>query len=69
MPLVCFAPRTPSLSVPGPDDSRTVDTLKTELIVDVERPINTGYVHVETRDGVAGWVKRSDVRWTPCPIG
>lgn len=70
VPLVCFVPRTPSLSVQtGPDDSRTVDTLKTELIVDVESPINTGYVHVETRDGVAGWVKRSDVRWTPCPIG
>jgi hypothetical protein len=70
VPLVCFAPRTPSLEVQtGPEGSMTMDTLRTELIVDVESPINTGYVHVETRDGVAGWVKRSDVRWTPCPIG
>jgi hypothetical protein len=70
VPLVCFAPRTPSLEVQtGPEGSMTMDTLRTELIVNVESPINTGYVHVETRDGVAGWVKRSDVRWTPCPIG
>jgi hypothetical protein len=70
VPLVCFAPRTLFIAVQtGPDDSMTMDALKTELIVNVESPINTGYVHVETRDGVAGWVKRSDVRWTPCPIG
>ena len=70
VPLVCFVPRTPSLSVQtGPAGGMTVETLKTELIVDVESPINTGYVHVETQDGVAGWVKRSEVRWTPCPIG
>jgi hypothetical protein len=70
VPLACFAPRTESISVrTGPDSSLAVDTLTTELIVEVESPINTGYVHVETREGVAGWVRRSDLRWTPCPIG
>jgi hypothetical protein len=70
VPLVCFAPRTRSISVQiDPDSSMAADTLDTELIVDVESPINTGYVHVETREGVAGWVKRSDLRWMPCPIG
>jgi len=39
-----------------------VDTLNTELIVDVESPIRTGCIHVETGKGMAGWMKRSDVR-------
>ena len=70
VPLVCFVPRTQSISIQtDPDSSMAADTLNTELIVDVESPISTGYVHVETREGVAGWVKRSDLRWTPCPIG
>ena len=69
-PLVCFAPRTGPISVrTDPDSSMAVATLNTELIVDVESPISTGYVHVETREGVAGWVKRSDLRWESCPIG
>lgn len=69
-PLVCFASRTGSISVrTDPDSSMAVATLNTELIVDVESPVSTGYVHVETREGVAGWVKRSDLRWQPCPIG
>jgi len=70
VPLVCFAPRADSISVrTDPEGRMAVDRLNSELIVDVESPINTDYVHVETRGGVAGWVKRSDVRWTPCPIG
>ena len=70
VPLVCFAPRTESISIrTDPDSSMAVDTLHTELIVDVESPISTGYVHVETREGIAGWVKRSDLRWKACPIG
>jgi hypothetical protein len=70
VPLVCFVPRTQSLSVhTDPDSSRVATTLHTDLIVDVESPMNTAYVHVETREGVAGWVKRSDLRWKPCPIG
>lgn len=70
VPLVCFAPRTGPISVwTDPDSSMAVATLNTELIVDAESPISTGYVHVETREGVAGWVQRSDLRWKPCPIG
>lgn len=70
VPLVCFAPRTGPISVrTDPDSSGAVDSLNAELIVDVESPVNTGYVHVETWEGVAGWVQRSDLRWTPCPIG
>lgn len=70
VPLVCFAPRTDSVSVrTGPDGSVAVDTINRGLIVDVESPVHTDYVHVETREGVAGWVKRSDLRWQPCPIG
>lgn len=70
VPLVCFAPRIQSISVrTASGSSIAVDTLNTELIVGVESPINTGYVHVETHEGVAGWVKRSDLRWMPCPIG
>ena len=69
VPLVCFVPRTESISVrTGPDDRITGDTINAELIVDVESPVNTGYVHVETREG-GGWVKRSDLRRQPCPIG
>jgi len=70
VPLVCFGPRTGPISVrTDPDNSMAVGTLDTDLIVDVQSPIDTGYVHVETREGVAGWVKRGDLRWKPCPIG
>jgi hypothetical protein len=70
VPLVCFAPRTEFLSLhTDPDSSRVAITLYTDLIVDVESPVNTDYVYVETREGVAGWVRRSDLRWKPCPIG
>lgn len=69
VPLVCFGPRTESVSVQADPQSNTVvDTLNTELIVDVEGPITTPYLYVETRKGVMGWVKRSDVQWKPCPI-
>jgi disulfide oxidoreductase YuzD len=46
-----------------------VDTLNAELIVYVESPIRTGCIHVETGKGIAGWMKRSDVRRKPCPTG
>ena len=70
VPFVCFAPRTDAISVHTEPDSHTVvHTLNTELFVDAESPISTGYIHVETREGVSGWVKRSELRWKHCPIG
>lgn len=70
VPLVCFARRSePTSFRTDPDSSMAVDILNTELIVEVESPISTGYVHVETRKGASGWVKRSDLQWKPCPIG
>jgi len=70
VPLVCFAGRSePTSFRTDPDSSMAVDILNTELIVEVESPINTGYVHVETREGLSRWVKRSDLQWKPCPIG
>src|SRR6185295_314253 len=67
--LVCYAPTAKGISVrDNPDGDTVVDTLDLELIVQEEDPSTYLFLHSTTRDGRAGWVKRTDVRWIPCPI-
>lgn len=69
VPLVCFGPKTDHVSIrSNPGSSTIVGRLDTELIVDREGPVSKSDIHVETSGGVDGWVKRSDLRWEPCPI-
>ena len=67
--LVCYAPITNGVSVrDNPDSDTVVGTLGLELIVHEEDPSTYVFLHITTREGRAGWVKRTDVRWIPCPI-
>jgi hypothetical protein len=67
--LVCYAPTTTGVSVrDNPDSDTVVGTLDMELIVHEEDPSTYLFLHITTREGRAGWVKRTDVRWIPCPI-
>ena len=67
--LVCYAPNAKGVSVrDNPDSDTVVGTLDSELIVQEEDPSTYLFLHITTREGRAGWVKRTDVRWIPCPI-
>jgi hypothetical protein len=67
--LICYAPTTTGVSVrDNPDSDTVVGTLDMELIVHEEDPSTYLFLHITTREGRAGWVKRTDVRWIPCPI-
>jgi hypothetical protein len=68
-PLVCFAPKAKGIAVSdNPGSNLVVGRLDKELIVQNENPSRNSFLHITTREGLHGWVKRSDVRWTPCPI-
>ena len=67
--LVCYAPNAKGVSVrDNPDSDTVVGTLDSELIVQEEDPSTYLFLHITTREGRAGWVKRTDVRWILCPI-
>ena len=67
--LVCFGPNTKGISVrDNPDDEAAVGTLDFEMIVQAEDPSTYSFLHITTREGQADWVKRTDIRWLPCPI-
>jgi hypothetical protein len=67
--LVCYAANTKGVSVRDkPNSDTVVGTLDLELIVHEEDPSTYLFLHITTREGLAGWVKRTDVRWIPCPI-
>ena len=69
MPLVCFAPKANGIAVSdNPGSNLVVGRLGKELIVQDENPSRNSFLQITTREGLRGWVKRSDVRWTPCPI-
>lgn len=67
-PLVCFSPKQNSTAVHDHPGGTMVGTLSSDLIVQPEDPSKNSFLRVTTQEGRAGWVKRSDVRWTPCPI-
>ena len=67
--LVCYAPNAKGISVrDNPHSDTVVGTLDLDLIVQEEGPSTYLFLHITTREGRAGWVKRTDVRWIPCPI-
>lgn len=67
--LVCYAPNTKGVSVrDNPESDTVVGTLDLELIVQEENPSTYLFLHITTREGRTGWVKRTDVRWIPCPV-
>lgn len=69
-PLVCLAPRHESATVRAqPGAGPVVAVLVADSLTAVAEPVDASYVRVETEQGVAGWVNRSDVRRLPCPIG
>lgn len=68
-PVVCFAPKEKDPVVreyPGSDG--IAGTLNSDLIVQEEDIGKDSFLHVTTREGRVGWIKRSDVRWALCPI-
>lgn len=67
-PLVCFSPKQNSTVVRDHPGGTMVGTLHSDLIVQEEDPSKSSFLRVTTQEGRAGWVKRSDVRWTPCPV-
>ena len=68
-PVVCFSPKENGTAVRDhPGSNKVVGTLGSDLIVQEEDPSKSSFIHVTTREGRIGWVKRSDVRWTPCPL-
>jgi len=68
-PLVCFAPKANGIAVSdNPGSNLVVGRLDKELIVQDENPSRNSFLHITTREGLRGWVKRSDVLWTPCPV-
>ena len=70
MPLICFAPNAKGIPIrDNPGDEAVVGTLDFEMIVQVEDPSTYSFLHITTREGQAGWVKRTDIRWLPCPVG
>lgn len=69
LPLICFSPKTKGLAVRGnPGSDVVVATLDSELIVQEDNAPKNSFLHITTPGGRSGWVKRSEVRWTPCPI-
>ncbi len=68
-PVVCFSPKENGTAVrEHPGSNRVVGTLGSDLILQEEDPSKNSFLHVTTREGRNGWVKRSDVRWIPCPL-
>lgn len=68
-PVVCFSPKENGTVVrEHPGSNRVVGSLGSDLIVQEEDPSKNSFLHVTTREGRIGWVKRSEVRWTPCPV-
>ena len=69
VPVVCFAPRGKDIAVrEKPGSNTVVGILHSDLIVQKENPSKNSFLHITTEEGRSGWVKRTDVRWTPCPI-
>ncbi len=69
-PLVCLVPSRESASVKSArGDGHVIKILDARSIMAVPEPIDPAYYRVNTEDGMAGWVNRSDVRRLPCPIG
>jgi len=69
LPVVCFTPKATGIAVrDNPGNNEVISTLDSELIVQEDDPSRNLFLHVTTREGQRGWVKRSDVRWTSCPI-
>ncbi len=69
VPFVCFVPKIKGTAVrDNPGSNTVVGTLDSDLIVQEDEPPKHSFLHITTREGRSGWVKRSDVRWTSCPI-
>lgn len=70
LPLVCLAPRYESAPVRAArGEGHVLTMLDSGSTMAVAEPVDATYFRVETEDGMAGWVNRSDVRRLPCPIG
>ncbi|WP_455371747.1 SH3 domain-containing protein [Petrachloros mirabilis] len=68
-PVECFSPKEHMTVVrEHPGSNMIIGTLGSDLIVQEDLPGKNSFLHVTTREGRIGWVKRSDVRWTPCPV-
>lgn len=68
-PVVCFSPKEHVTVIrEHPGSNIIIGTLSSDLIVQEEAPGKNSFLNVTTQEGRIGWVKRSDVRWTPCPV-
>jgi hypothetical protein len=69
-PLVCLAlDRSEVVVRSSPGEGHVIGTLRSELALGENTPLDGAYVRIRTEQGLAGWVKKSDLHWSPCPIG
>lgn len=69
-PLVCLAPKYDAAAVMTQHGAgRVVQVLERGSLMVVAESIDAAYFRVKTREGLAGWIDRADVRRLPCPIG
>ncbi|HQR16006.1 MAG TPA: hypothetical protein PLZ37_15700 [Nitrospira sp.] len=69
-PLVCLALERNEVVVrAAPGEGRVIGTLTSELALGENTPLDGAYVRIRTEQGLAGWVQKSDLHWSACPIG
>jgi len=69
-PLVCLAPRHEAAAVRTQHGAgQVVQVLGQGSMMVVAESVDAAFFPVETAEGLAGWVNRSDVRRLLCPIG
>lgn len=69
-PLVCLAPRYEAAAVKTQHGGgKVIHILEQGSVMAVAEPLDAAYFRVKTTEGLAGWVKSSEVRRLLCPIG
>lgn len=69
-PLVCLGLERSEVVVRAtPGEGRVIGTLTSELALGENTPLDGVYIRIRTEQGLTGWVQKSDLHWSSCPIG
>ncbi|BFU96069.1 MAG: hypothetical protein NTNFB02_27910 [Nitrospira sp.] len=69
-PLVCHVPERSGVVIrSSPGEGPVVGTLGSEFALGEHTPLDGAFLRIHTEQGLAGWVQKSDLRWSPCPVG